>query len=42
MNQHSSRSHALLQLQVERSHPDEGITRSKLNLVDLAGESSSS
>ena len=23
--------------QVERSHPEEGITRSRLNLVDLAG-----
>lgn len=37
MNQHSSRSHAMLVIQLERSHPEEGVTRSKLNLVDLAG-----
>jgi hypothetical protein len=27
----------MLVIQLERSHPEEGVTRSKLNLVDLAG-----
>ena len=37
-NESSSRSHAILQLQVERQvSGDTRITRSKLNLVDLAG-----
>ena len=37
-NESSSRSHAILQLQIERQvSGDTRITRSKLNLVDLAG-----
>lgn len=40
MNMHSSRSHAILQLTVERHRVREGqpeVVRAKLNLVDLAG-----
>ena len=40
MNQHSSRSHTLLQLSIEQRWDEGGdaeVVRSKINLVDLAG-----
>jgi len=38
MNAVSSRSHAIMQIEIRQTHPDTGAQRdSKLNLVDLAG-----